>query len=549
MSATGTRHEDAPKKIDDRVISEERLSWMQTLETGESFALSREPNLDADQLPEIPSGAALERDEIRDRLLRAISNTESARRMNAPTPVDGRQAHAPACTEPPRRQFPASGAEIQRAPRMVQRAPAARSTGAFLVQNTPVASSMPLMPPPAAPSHHPMPPEPDSIVERDEARERLLRAICATEIAGRLEGEFTASNPRSRMRVQTSPQAASAPLMPPPTALPQRRASATTSRPATASRMVGAATFAAIPQVPSPPQPVAVTAGSVPAITAAPPPAPAQDDSPRVSILAWCNGEINRLGAKLALAAKSMGRAALQFSVGFRNRAVPKAALAVDGTSRAAIQLSIHFKKGMETKALPAIKHLGRSFWRLSIRLWSRAEARAPLTVKSTDVAASLPSTRLDDRAPATRSAPRMESVDEPRPQSPTRLKRWFGPRRSSRLAMPPAVAYCWTADTPHPIKIADISSGGVHLLTDVRWPRGGALSMTLQRTDRTKEMPESWIVIDFIVTRYCDDGVAGAFIPSNHRLSPFIPSRADNCADERTLKHFVRQLAVPGGG
>lgn len=589
MSAEERRHEDAPKKIDERVISEERLSWIRTLGSEWSSALAQELARAADGHPEIKSVAARERDETRDRLLFAINDTQNARRIRASLPAEDRP-HAPACAEPPKSHFHA-GAEVQPSARLVQRAAAARATGAFLVQASRAAASMPLMPAAAAPSRHPAPPETDSNVEKDKVRDSLLRAISATEIAVRLGGEIAASNPQSRMRVQTSPQAASATLMPPPTAPLRRQASATTS-------MIEAAIFAAIPQVPSPPQAV-VAAVSAPADIAPRLLTPAQDGAPRATILVWHNGEINRAGAKLASAMQSMGRASWRLSVRLQNRVWAKAALTMESTSRVTIQLSIQFKNWMgtkfapamerlgrsvwqlsiqfmnwvveragltvkrtsrtttqlsirsknwmETKAAPALSHLGRSMWRLSVRLWNRAEANFALISGSTNIAGSQLSTGLDDRAHAMQTAPGSESMGETKPQSPPGFKRWFDPRRSSRLAKPPVVAYCWTADTPHSIKIADISSGGVHLLTDVRWPRGGVLSMTLQRTDRTKEMPESWIVIDFIVMRLCKDGVAGAFIPSTHRLSRFIPSRAENCADDRTLKSFVRHLAASG--
>ena len=78
MSAKERRHEDAPKKIDERVISEERLFWTQTRESEESFAPAQERVQDADRHPEITSDVALERDDARNRLLCAISDSEFA---------------------------------------------------------------------------------------------------------------------------------------------------------------------------------------------------------------------------------------------------------------------------------------------------------------------------------------------------------------------------------------------------------------------------------------------------------------------------------------
>ncbi|MGH9590124.1 MAG: hypothetical protein ACRD25_06995 [Terracidiphilus sp.] len=425
------------------------------------------------------------------------------------TPAVDTHSHAPARAEPPKTAFPTPEAKVQPSAGAVQAAP--RPIHTFVVQTSPQTASAPPMSSAAPPPRHPAPPEPDSILERDKTLDRLLRAI---REAGPLEGEIPASNPEFTHLVRTSPGATSASLMPPATAPPHRRVSAT-------PRTMEAASWAAVPQVPSPPPPPAV---AEPAPTAITPRRvmPARDGSPRTTILVRCSSEISRLGVKLALTTKSMGRA----------------------TTR----ISIQFKNWMETKAAPAMPRLGRSVWLPSIRLWSWAKTRAALTMKSMDISGAQHSTGLDDRAHATQSAPAMESMGQARPQSPMRLQRWFDPRRSSRLAKPPVVAYCWTADTPHPVKIADISSGGVHLLTDARWPRGGVLPMTLQRTDRASQAPESWIVINFMVIRLCDDGVAGAFIPSTHRLARFIASRAENCADDRALKRFVRHLAVPAG-
>ncbi len=129
------------------------------------------------------------------------------------------------------------------------------------------------------------------------------------------------------------------------------------------------------------------------------------------------------------------------------------------------------------------------------------------------------------------------------------RLERWFenwispDPRRSKRLMNPPLVAYHWIVDTPQALKIADISSGGLHLVIDERWPPGNIISMTLQRTDKAIGAPESWIAVDFVVVRWCPDGLAGAFIPSWPGLAYVEAGRAANCADKKTLEQFVKRL------
>ncbi len=127
-----------------------------------------------------------------------------------------------------------------------------------------------------------------------------------------------------------------------------------------------------------------------------------------------------------------------------------------------------------------------------------------------------------------------------------TQFERWFEPpdprRRSRRLAKPPLVAYYWPADDPKAHEIADISFGGLHLLTQDRWPEGSIFSMCLQRTDTEKGEPGSWIAVDFRIVHWCRDGVAGAFLPSSN-MTYADAGRANNCVDRKTLESFVKRL------
>lgn len=134
-----------------------------------------------------------------------------------------------------------------------------------------------------------------------------------------------------------------------------------------------------------------------------------------------------------------------------------------------------------------------------------------------------------------------------------TRVSKWIekcfeapDPRRSRRMAKPPLVAYYWAAGTPEAHRVANISSSGLYLLTEDRWPRGGRVSMTLQRTDRARGTPGSWIAIDFMVVRWCEDGLAGAFVTSAPGTSFAASGHAENCADRKTLERFIKELAPP---
>lgn len=115
--------------------------------------------------------------------------------------------------------------------------------------------------------------------------------------------------------------------------------------------------------------------------------------------------------------------------------------------------------------------------------------------------------------------------------------------RRNGRLVHPPLIAYPWAAGSEGAQRIVNISSTGLYLRTEERWPPGGTLCMTLQRTDRARGSPGSWIVVEFMVVRWCSDGLAGTFIPSPPGQSYAVIGRAENCADEKSLHRFIKQL------
>lgn len=141
------------------------------------------------------------------------------------------------------------------------------------------------------------------------------------------------------------------------------------------------------------------------------------------------------------------------------------------------------------------------------------------------------------------------ECLTRARKQLSTLFESLFVPqdsRRSRRLVQPPLIAYPWAAGSRGGQTVINISSTGLQLLSDEQWPPGGTLCMTLQRTDRTRGSPGSWIVVEFKVVRWCEGGLAGTFIPSSPGRSYSAIGRAENCADEKTLHRFVKQLAPP---
>jgi hypothetical protein len=486
MSAEATWHKDAPEKHDQPIVPQAYVSWMQALRALETSAPPQEPASGAPEHPEpSPDGPPLA-DETIATLLRAIEGTEVARLLGVATPAGNQEAPAPKV--------------------------------AFSAKITALSFTRP--------------------------------------------ARNTAASPAPMLLVQSPPCAASTWLSPPTNASP--RFLVTTLLPNAAESLRASVAAPAL----SLPRPIA--AESSPAITPARPPASIDDRLPSAPVFAALNEGAPLVAAKVALIAERirrvctqlssalrnwiaaeavpgvmrLGRATVQSSAQLRNGAVTSAAAAMERMRRAGAQFSSALSDWIAAAAVPGMKRLGRATARSSARLKNGAVTSAAAATKRMARSSTQLATGLRNRShaePAAAVAP--QHIARTRTQPSDRLQSWFGPRRSQRLVKPPVVAWCWAADTPHSLKIADISSGGIHLLTDVRWPLGGTVPMTLQRTDRSKHAPGSWIVIDFTVVRWCDDGVAGFLIPP----TPYsIASGSENCADHRTLKHFVKQLARP---
>lgn len=148
--------------------------------------------------------------------------------------------------------------------------------------------------------------------------------------------------------------------------------------------------------------------------------------------------------------------------------------------------------------------------------------------------------------------AAKIDSVGERMARAELQFEKWVqglfkpkDPRRGERVVDPPLIAYHWIVDTPQALKVANISSCGLCLVTDYRWSEGNIVSMTLQRTDLEKDHPDSWIAVDFIVVRWCREGLAGTFIPATPGKLDAVAGRAENTADKPTLERFVARLSI----
>jgi len=123
-----------------------------------------------------------------------------------------------------------------------------------------------------------------------------------------------------------------------------------------------------------------------------------------------------------------------------------------------------------------------------------------------------------------------------------TRLKWLLVDRRyAQRLVQPPLIGYFWTGSTPRAHEIRDFSSRGLYLLTEECWPPGVTFSMAVQRTDKECGEPDSWIAVDAKIVRWGADGVGVSLVPS--RPGVVYDGRAKNCASQKTLKRFFKQL------
>lgn len=563
MSAGSEWRQEAPKENDEPALPQAPVSAIWSLADRDDSALSHGPVTNVD----VPSQAAPDatHDGTVDALLSAIQGTDVARRLAGVAGADRRQpeppafavwANTPAASRPqpapPVRRI--SAAASPASTRLVQAPQHAASTRLMPVKAPPPQGHAAGAPPQTAeplpiPSVEAPPPHASAVVHEPPHVSPVVRQL-RPPAAGRT------------LFIQTPPSASPASLMPPATAPSRRPAPLAPPRPRPPL------TAAAAPQNASRQQRPAVIEPA-PAVTV---PLTSASATGAASISpdgAGASLEINFPPAKATLTLSPVGHTGVQLATRLKNWIETYVPRILEGMRRTGTLLSLRLKSWAESKAAPSLERTSRLAMQGAISLRHRAGREAARALQGIGraprkLAFSLQHRIRTEAAPArqrmsragtqlssslkpsaeTEPAQAAQSMARAKPQVSTRLKARFGPRRNPRLVQPPVVAYCWTADTPHALNIADISTGGIHLLTEVRWPLGATVPITLQRTDRPKEALESWIVTDFMILRWCEDGLAGTLIPP----TPYsIASGAVNCADQKTLKRFVKQLAVPG--
>jgi hypothetical protein len=97
--------------------------------------------------------------------------------------------------------------------------------------------------------------------------------------------------------------------------------------------------------------------------------------------------------------------------------------------------------------------------------------------------------------------------------------KSWFGKLltlhsdRAERRSTEKFAAYRWTGSSIKQDPVRDISSTGVYLYTNERWPLGAYLSLTLQRVGPLEKSPERRITALAKVVRHGEDGIGFWFV------------------------------------
>lgn len=119
----------------------------------------------------------------------------------------------------------------------------------------------------------------------------------------------------------------------------------------------------------------------------------------------------------------------------------------------------------------------------------------------------------------STMTPPVSEDASNPGPAIVSSLKEWTKPgKANSRQTIaarnrPELVVY--NADgTPLNVQgVRDITSSGLYLMTEERWPMGTQVAMTLKRMDAANENVQHPITVELRVTRWGDDGIGLAFV------------------------------------
>ncbi|MGH9589463.1 MAG: hypothetical protein ACRD25_03670 [Terracidiphilus sp.] len=511
MSAGDRWHEHGTVKDQDPPISSAVLLWMRGQGGAEQATLPWEADPEGAFGPEPGPGDAPESEDVLANLLRAIEKTEIAARFQNAAPPD--KGHPSADT-----------------------------------RHEPVETAVPRPPETGAVAAASAEPTPSVADESSEVLETLLRALNSTRVAATLEGAphadgAEASRSDDAIPVETVETLSTVPQEPETELAPQVAPEADEA-PAMAPDAIESSDAALSLHN----APLESETESAEIASSAPVEATLSLEPPLVPALPSATKHENRSPKRTARRRLS-GRRRLDYLLSI---AAPTAEPPRDAA------------EPQPVKALPVIeaKPVGEPERRVTAEPAPMADAH-PLPAEPAPMADAHPLPAAADGAtPKIQQLARLgpgigsltatgDLINEGLNRAEMHLENWFqrffappDPRHNMRVEKPPLVAYHWIVDVPQALKIADVSAGGLHLITKDRWSEGNIISMTLQRTDKVKGSADSWIAVDFLVMRWCEDGMAGAFMASTPGLAYTVAGRAGNCADRKTLVRFVDRLA-----
>jgi len=116
---------------------------------------------------------------------------------------------------------------------------------------------------------------------------------------------------------------------------------------------------------------------------------------------------------------------------------------------------------------------------------------------------------------------------------------------RAERRPVSELVAYHSTGDNEMLDRIGNISSSGVYLLTNERWPAGAPVPITLQKLGPPEKRPERRITLQAVVVRWGEDGVALSFVlPAKANVSLWA-TPVDGGSDRTELEEILRAFQL----
>ena len=119
--------------------------------------------------------------------------------------------------------------------------------------------------------------------------------------------------------------------------------------------------------------------------------------------------------------------------------------------------------------------------------------------------------------------------------------ERRIAPRRS----LPGLIAFDGTPAESEPLEVADISSTGVYLRTEQRWPTGRVISLTLQKKDAPRSHSDRQVAVEADTVRWGEDGIGLSFVLPPEVEFHIWDGPGPISASELEADHFLRELRL----